>query len=167
MTRLNIFFFPSGIIIHKKYRGPNLTKKPIERVPKTILNNKIKPKSPHIGPIYKGPSQHATLLRFSPEDETCRNLDSKTWHTSRNPSPPPPKRTRRKTGRRFTGPCRELNGVSPDLAGSKRLPKLTTSSPLLLFTGERQNEKSRPHPETKPSPKRLEIPRSPSCAITT
>ncbi|CAF2162213.1 BnaA07g10660D [Brassica napus] len=60
-----------------------------------------------------------------------------------------------------TGPCRELNGTSPDLAGSKRLPKLT-SSPLLLFTGERQNEKSRPHPETKPSPKRLEIPHSPS-----
>ncbi|KAG2268309.1 hypothetical protein Bca4012_070577 [Brassica carinata] len=40
------------------------------------------------------------------------------------------------TGRRFTGPRRELNGGSPDLAGSKRLPKLTTSSPLLLFTGE-------------------------------
>ncbi|KAL0659582.1 hypothetical protein Bca4012_080167 [Brassica carinata] len=66
------------------------------------------------------------------------------------------------TGRRFTGPRRELNGASPDLAGSKRLPKLTTSSPLLLFTGERQNKKSRPHPETKPSPKRLEIPHSPS-----
>ncbi|KAG2256297.1 hypothetical protein Bca52824_075591 [Brassica carinata] len=66
------------------------------------------------------------------------------------------------TGWRFTGPRRELNGASPDLAGSKRLPKLTTSSPLLLFTGERQNEKSRPHPETKPSPKRLKIPHSPS-----
>ncbi|CAN7041024.1 unnamed protein product [Brassica oleracea var. botrytis] len=46
------------------------------------------------------------------------------------------------TGRRFTGPRRELNGGSPDLAGGKRLPKLTTSSPLLLFTGKRQNEKS-------------------------
>nr|VDD43129.1 unnamed protein product [Brassica oleracea] len=64
------------------------------------------------------------------------------------------------TGRRFTGPRRELNGVSLDLAGSKRLPKLTTSS--YYKKTARQDEKSRPHPETKPSPKRLEIPHSPS-----
>ncbi|KAF3547431.1 hypothetical protein DY000_02008962 [Brassica cretica] len=42
------------------------------------------------------------------------------------------------TERRFTGPRQKLNGASPDLAGSKRLPKLTTSSPFLLFTGECQ-----------------------------
>ncbi|CAF2110745.1 BnaC08g21760D [Brassica napus] len=31
----------------------------------------------------------------------------------------------------------ETEGASPDLAGSKRLPRLTTSSPLLVITGER------------------------------
>ncbi|KAL0752592.1 hypothetical protein Bca101_034595 [Brassica carinata] len=54
------------------------------------------------------------------------------------PSPPPPKRNTPETERRFTGLHRKLNGASPDLAGSNCLPKLTTSSPLLLFTGERQ-----------------------------
>ncbi|KAL0648879.1 hypothetical protein Bca4012_047170 [Brassica carinata] len=54
------------------------------------------------------------------------------------PSPPPPKRNTPETERRFTGLRRKLNGASPDLAGSNCLPKLTTSSLLLLFTGERQ-----------------------------
>ncbi|CAN6986154.1 unnamed protein product, partial [Brassica rapa subsp. trilocularis] len=66
------------------------------------------------------------------------------------------------TERCFTGPRRKLNGASPAYAGSKRLPKLTTSS-LLLFTGERQRgiirehqpNKSRAHPshEARNQPK--------------
>ncbi|CAN7113468.1 unnamed protein product [Brassica rapa subsp. narinosa] len=72
------------------------------------------------------------------------------------------KRNTPETERRFTGPLRKLNGVSPVYAGSKRLPKLTTSS-LLLFTGERQRgiirehqpNKSRAHPshEARNQPK--------------
>ncbi|CAN7037066.1 unnamed protein product, partial [Brassica oleracea var. botrytis] len=59
------------------------------------------------------------------------------------PSPPPPKRNTPETERRFTGLRRKLNGASPDLAGSNCLPKLTTSSLLLLFTGERQTRNHR------------------------
>ncbi|KAF3554702.1 hypothetical protein F2Q69_00016585 [Brassica cretica] len=70
----------------------------------------------------------------------CRNLNSEARHATEDPTPKPPRKITPETGRRFTGPRRKLNGASPDLVGSKRLPKLTTSSPLLVFTGERQTK---------------------------
>ncbi|KAF2598840.1 hypothetical protein F2Q68_00011020 [Brassica cretica] len=62
---------------------------------------------------------------------------SEVRHASQDPTPIPPKGITPETEQRFTGPRRKLKGASPDLTGSKRFPKLTTSSPLLLITGER------------------------------
>ncbi|KAF2560081.1 hypothetical protein F2Q68_00017526 [Brassica cretica] len=72
----------------------------------------------------------------------CRNLNSEARHASEDPTQKPPRRITPETRRRFTGPRRKLNGASPDLVGSKRLPKLTTSSPLLVFTGEHHRRAS-------------------------
>ncbi|KAF3590556.1 hypothetical protein DY000_02023787 [Brassica cretica] len=64
-------------------------------------------------------------------------MTAETTEVGEDPTPIPPKGITPETEQRFTGPRRKLKGASPDLAGSKRLPKLTTSSPLLLITGER------------------------------